>query len=149
MIAYLLIALVPAMLIVVAGVYVRSKASAQDAAVRWLQFLFLTTALSLGLTVLLSSARLDVAFFVVPAVTGTLAAFLLSLTDRRFWSLKDIKAAPFYALAIGILLVIFAVVNYPDFIYLIFPALVLALTWKAWGLGGLPRLLALSFLLTI
>jgi hypothetical protein len=89
MIVYLLFALVPAMLIAAVGVYIRSKVSAQDATARWLQFLFLTTVLSLCLTMLLSYARIDVAFLVMPAATGLLAAFLLSLADRRFWSLPE------------------------------------------------------------
>jgi hypothetical protein len=84
----------------------------------------------------------------MPAATGLLAAFLLSLADRRFWSLQHFKAALFYALVIGILLVIFAAVKYSDFFnYLVFPALALALTWKAWEWGGLLRLLALLLLL--
>ncbi|MGE5265015.1 MAG: hypothetical protein ACM3S0_16665 [Acidobacteriota bacterium] len=150
MIVYLLSALVPAMLIVAVGVYIRSKVSAQDMPARWLQFLFLTTVLSLCFTMLLSNARIDVPFLVMPAATGLLAAFLLSLADRRFWSLQHFKASLFYALVIGILLVIFAAVKYSDFFnYLVFPALALALTWKAWEWGGLLRLLVLLYLLTI
>jgi hypothetical protein len=149
MILYLLLALVLAMFIVAAGVYFRSKASAQDVAVRWLQFLFFTTALSLGLTILLSNPLHYLGPFLMPIVIGTLAGFLFSLANRRFWPTQHFKATLFYALGIGILLILLAVVSYSEFIYLTFPALVLALTWKAWESQRLGRLLVLLFLLMI
>lgn len=135
MIVFQLLSLLLAALFVTAGFYVREKSTAENRPLRWSQFLLIGLALLLVGMVALHPVDLD--FLLGPVVVGVLAALLnLVPWHPRTWSAETLRALAPYILVVVLLLGLLQWLNPPAALFLIVPAVIVGLTWRAWDSRG-------------
>ena len=145
-----LLALVPpALVVVVIGVVVRARATAETADdTRWVKFLLLATAL-LFIPVAAGNAW-SWSFFLAPAGMGTLAALLLLLRfDPRTWSRDRLKAIAPYLLALGVSLTVLVLAQVAAAGLTLLPGIAVAVVWRAYERRGIRRLMMCLALLIL
>jgi len=142
------VGLVPATLIVLAGMYVRARQADGKLARRWLFFLFSVSVLLYGTQFLiLRREAYRLGALLQLALVGTLVALLVHLgATRELWSRKTIWITLPAALAIVALMVQWWRETDP---LLPLISAVTALAWQAWGWRGKRRWLAYLALLLL
>jgi hypothetical protein len=135
------VGLAPAVLVVLAGIYVRARQADGKLAHRWLFFLFSVVALLFATQFL--ALRWEVYRFgalLQPALVGTLVALLVHLgATRELWSRKTIWITLAATLAIMALVVYWWIETDPLVLLI---SMVTALAWQAWVWRGRRRWLA-------
>ncbi len=145
---FLFLMLALAALLVAVGIRVRDKAQGEEARVRWTTFLCLVASPLLVLSAVEATA--SAGFLAMPAIQGGLAALVLFPRPRlQPWSRDKLRVVAPYLVLVSTLLVLLIWQRSDWTIFVLLPALVLALVWWIWEWPRVPRALAfgLAFLL--
>jgi len=141
--------LLPALVVVVIGVAVHARATAETVYARWLRFLLLATAL---LFIPVAAGNIwPWGFFLAPAGMGTLAALLLLLRlDPRLLSRDRLKAIAPYLLALGVSFAVLVLANVAAAWLTLIPSIAVAVVWRAYEWQGVRRLMmCLALLISV
>ena len=139
----------PPIAVVVIGIVVRARASAEDADVHWLRFLLLASALLL--IPIAAGNTWSGGFFLAPAGMGTLAALLLLVRfDPRAWSRDKLKAIAPYLLALGVSFSALVLANPAAAWLTLIPSVAVAVVWRAYEWRSVRRLMSgLALLISV
>jgi hypothetical protein len=144
MIAFQLITLLPAAAVIAVGSRMLTSWKGESDTARPSLFLLTALALLLLLTLLLHPTGLD--FLAIPATIGILAGLLVLLRlDLRAWRAESIKRYAPYIVLNALLLVLVQILLPPAALLIIIPAVVVALTWRAWEWRGIAKMAAILF----